>query len=271
MGCNTHKKPRGCGTRQSGGIYAECGLDPLGGAPLQDFLIDPPHPVPVELGLTAVGVKLVELGGTWHILDVIGRQHYPNVADFLEEVANQGLSRRLPRNLEYAKLGPGSRIILAHVRAIIEDPLPYQQDRWAARYARWAGHQICPRGRPDHDQSAAAAERGMCAGLWWEDVEGAEVPDPLKQGDGEGAGEVVLNPEVPYRTVVRRMPAFSYIAARRPDSLLAPAPGPRYSLGFFASFPITNLSVIRDERGGTHEAALQAASRAGLEVRLEPW
>ncbi len=42
--------PRGCGEREPGGVYAECGLSSRG-RPLEEFLIDPPLPLPEGLDL----------------------------------------------------------------------------------------------------------------------------------------------------------------------------------------------------------------------------
>src|SRR4030095_13665604 len=45
---------RGCGTRQAGGIYSECGLS-RNGRPLEDFLFDPPTPLALD-ALQAMGI-----------------------------------------------------------------------------------------------------------------------------------------------------------------------------------------------------------------------
>jgi hypothetical protein len=94
---------RGCGTRVKGGIYAECKLSPFG-MPIEHFLIDPPNPIPDDLGLTPVGVKLFERDGVFHILDWVGSAHYKNVADFIEETRNFGASRRLSKSTDFSKL-----------------------------------------------------------------------------------------------------------------------------------------------------------------------
>jgi hypothetical protein len=43
-------EPRGCGDREEGGVYAECGPSPYG-SPLEHFLFDPPLPLPDGLDL----------------------------------------------------------------------------------------------------------------------------------------------------------------------------------------------------------------------------
>jgi intein/homing endonuclease len=88
--------PRGCGEREPGGIYAECGLSPRG-RPLEEFLIDPPLPVPEGLDLVnkpmlwqrtlASGEPALDKDGQpiYDLLILVGQEHYPYVPDFLEE------------------------------------------------------------------------------------------------------------------------------------------------------------------------------------------
>ena len=49
---------RGCGEREPGGVYAECGLSPYG-SPLEHFLIDPPMPLPEGVDLINKPVRRV--------------------------------------------------------------------------------------------------------------------------------------------------------------------------------------------------------------------
>ena len=117
--------PRGCGDREPGGVYAECGLSSRG-RPLEEFLIDPPLPIPP-------GLDLVNKPQTWQrllpsgepaldgeglpIFDLliwVGQEHYPYVPDYLEEVIRFGASRRLNPNLDLSLLSRSSRMILAH-------------------------------------------------------------------------------------------------------------------------------------------------------------
>lgn len=235
---------RGCGTRVAGGIYAECPLS-ANGRPLEDFLMDPPVVIdPTQLGVTPVGVTLVERKGVWHIVDWVGSEHYLNVADFLEEVRRFGMSRRLPRTLDFSKLGPGSRQMLVHSRAHIENHAAYYTDTVTNDRVK------CPKNLPLHHANPTTGQPPdqMCAGLWWEDVEGGEGPWDANDS----------------RSVQRAMPSFTYNARKRPDGV-----EPVYKLAIFASFPIANIAVIRDPKGGTHELAEHLASQAKLPLTLE--
>jgi hypothetical protein len=217
---------RGCGTRQAGGLYAETALS-AHGSPVEDFIIDTPELIDTRrLGLTPVGSKLIERHGTFHLFDIVGSQHYPNVADYIEEVRVAGLSRRISSSLDLSKLTPGSQIILLHARAYVTNFAEYAA-RWVYDEEPTPDHPAprCPKHRIDHDRAEAPA---MCAGVWWQDVElGIPVAgtDPVK------------------RSIRRQMPSFSYIAHSRPEGV-----EPQYQIAAFASFPIHRIVAIRGDR-----------------------
>jgi len=235
---------RGCGTRQEGGVYAECRLSPFG-RPLEDFLFDPPRPVdPDALGLSEIGVLPVrDQDGTTHLMDWIGRKHYPTPADFIEEVRRFGMSRRLPRSLDFRLLTPRSKMLLVHAEGLdwnhraLYEILARNREGWS-----------CPKGLPEHAPTDAAGRPQvpveMCAGLWWEAV-------PHNAGERHG------------RAHMRRMPSFSYPARTLPEGHR-----PDYQPAIIAAFPISNLAVIRAQDGG-HEAAAEKAIRATIPLVIE--
>lgn len=241
---------RGCGERVAGGLYVECGMSPFG-RPVEHFLIDPPIPIDAAaLGVSPRGVTIARMpGGPGEppiptVIDWVGSQHYPNVADFVEEVRRFGLSRRIPRTAEFAKLGARSQILLLHARAIVADPAPY----WAGARGRvWTDAVHCPRRRDPH--VASQSPLPMCAGIWWRDIEGG----------------VQIEPETQPGVVRRSLPSFSYVARSRPADA-----HPRYALGAFARFPLTRIVAIEDRAGGSHAGAVEAASRSGLPIEIEP-
>lgn len=209
---------RACGRRVAGGVYWECGLDPLG-APLVTFLIDPPIALPPTLGVTPRGVSLIESGGVTHVVDWVGAQSYPNVLDVVREVGALGLSRRLPRTLDFARLTSQSRILLVHGRARVENAHAYGPFR-------------CPTRR--HEPGTDA-----CIGVWGEDVEEGE---PV--GDDEDASS---------RAVLRTLPSVTYHARCRPPDVV-----PAYTPAFFASFPASRLVVVAGGDDGGRAAASHA-------------
>jgi hypothetical protein len=90
----------------------------------------------------------------------------------------------------------------------------------------------CPKQIDDHEHNALAS----CAGLWWHDVVGA-------------VDEVRTLPcGVSYRI---RNPALTPVEQH-------------YSPGVFASFPITQLAIVRDPRGHRHEPVQRRLDAAQL-------
>lgn len=233
---NSHIQ-RGCGNRRQGGVYAECGRSPFG-YEVEHFLLCPPVLVDVkEIGLSPLGVQLnpVTVDGkeVWHVWDWVGSKFYPNVADFIEEVRLYGMSRRLSRELDFSKLTPESRIFLLHANAHIENAQAFQRARIGGK-ALGLDWDACPKG------IHKAGETGMCAGLWWEDVQGMKVT----------VGRVGK----------REMPAFQYQAA-------APVTHADHTVAVFASFPISHLVVVASE-DGSHVKSYNNASASSLPVYI---
>ena len=140
-----------CGLRQPGGAYLAVPLSP-GGRPVEEFLVDPPQVVRKDaLGLSAIGVTLVQRDGVTHVLDIVGRQHYPTVASYIDEVRRLGVSRRISRKTDFSGLSADSRLVLLHEHADIANALEFPSAR------------RCPCEREEH---LVEDFRGMCARLW---------------------------------------------------------------------------------------------------------
>ncbi len=226
---------RACGRRIRGGVYAETRLSE-DGLPIEYFIVDPPDPVDIsQLGLAAVGVQLIEINGIHHIFDVVGQEFYPYPADYVEETRRLGASRRLPANLDFSRLEPGSRLVLIHARAVIENYSDYPQPPDVE----------CPKGIYLHSLSPL---REMCAGLWWHDL-----PVPSDESDAS----------FPNGQVQRRIEGGTvYRGYPRPEGVV-----PSYRHGVFLSLPISNLAVIQG--GEATERNYEAACTSGLPVYLE--
>jgi hypothetical protein len=179
------------------------------------------------------GARLVEVEGVWHVFDIVSKADY-HVADYVEETHSKGASRRLSSKLDFSKLGPESRLVLIHERAIIKNYDDYPQPPIVC----------CPR-ELHRDQLDK-----MCAGLWWHDFH----VDAL-QSDAEEPRR--------YRTIPG---GVSYLANPRPEGV-----EPVYHYGIFMSLPITNLAVIagRNPQEEKAEKAFQAASLGSLPVFME--
>lgn len=104
-----------------------------------------------------MGVKLIEINGIHHVFDIVGQGYYPYPSDYVEETRHLGASRRLPANLDFSRLGPGSRLMLIHAQAVIDNFSTYPQPPQVQ----------CPKGIAAHTLSPLLE---MCAGLWWHDL-----------------------------------------------------------------------------------------------------
>jgi hypothetical protein len=191
---------RGCGYRQPGGAYFAVPLGPRG-RPIEGFLIDPPVVIddPGRLRLASVGVTLIDRDGVTHVIDIVGREHYPTVASFIDEARRLGISRRAPRTIDFARITRASRLLLAHGHADI------------ANAAEFPCEERCPCRIAEH---LVPGFGDMCARLWW--------AEPLEAA--------------------------------------------RHRLALFASFPIPQIEVVRDDTGGSHVSTIERASGAGVAV-----
>lgn len=252
---------RACGTRLEGQIYLVSGTAKEGLA-IEHFLIDPPLPVDLDaIGASPIGTHFFDRDGVTHVLDVVGAEHYELPIDFVEETRRFGLSRRIARNSDFARLGPGSRIFLAHAKAGIDNTEAYHA-------ARGEGDRWCPKQEAAHIDPAYT---GACFSLLYEDATGVpasdpEAPDGILCGsirtDITGVGMHRRRHEP--RSVVRTLPSFSYRALHRPAGV-----APQYHHAIFLALPIHRIEVVRDPHGDTHLAAIEAACQSKLDVALE--
>lgn len=227
---------RMCGaSRVIGGCYWELGTEEAGQVFNVDrYIVDPPMEInPERFGLTAIGVKVIEVDGVVHIMDWVGELHYPNVADFIEEARALGFSRRVPRNsVPFERLTAESRLLLVHRKAII---IPGENG-----FSGWNGTPMCP----------MAVREGRfhpnletCSRFWY-----ADVLDVGVRSGGMG---------------MRRLPcgAEYRFSGARADS--------QHSPGIFASVPLGRIAVVADQNGGRrHEPAVARISRTNVEWSL---
>jgi hypothetical protein len=254
---------RGCGDREPGGVYAECGLSSHG-YPLEDFLIDPPLPIPG-------GLDLVNKPQTWQrmlpsgepvldeqgqpIFDLliwVGGAHYPYCPDFIEEVRRYGASRRLNPNLDLSLLSVASRMLLAHPKVINTAWQEQQLPQECAKHIQ--GHTrsdvdtelAWDEDERDEDESDEDVEPSPCLFKTWE-----LIPIDAAQTviDRQGDGPLCL------RAVGST--TYSYCPTGEAEDGLTP--------GLFAALPITGFALIQFEDGSVNEKAKQKIL-AGLET-----
>lgn len=215
---------RGCGYREKGGAYLECGLDE-DGAPVEAFLIDPPTEFHTDV---QIGQQLVSRDGVTHVLDWIGSSHYGFPCDFIEEVRRYGMSRRISRNLDVERLTSRSRVLCIHARArfVGVNETPPTPNRPKQRCGLFFQE-----GNNFHLQD----ERSPCTRKWYWDAE---------PNDGEKE---------------RKVASFSYGPVW---GATMPAP----VSGIFASFPISNITVINADDGSDKETARDLAGKTAGEI-----
>lgn len=182
---------RGCGWRVIGGTYFVSNMlkaetpEQLDADkrfhPLSYFMMDPPIIVenPAALGLSAVGYSLVQdpHTGIWDVYDWIGASHYPNVADFWEEMAAldsdgnmHGGSMLAQIQDDWSRLTPHvSKRWFVHPNGYFQNWKPYREN-WVD--TGWE-HCFLPENNPKRQEHLNNQE--MCAALWWQHVTGMKI------------------------------------------------------------------------------------------------
>lgn len=109
---------RACGTRKQGGIYFTIKTSPYGELTWDDFVIDPVWPIPEEYRVSYQGITIVERDALdddgqpiYDFYDHVGKQYY-TLETFYNELHEMGMSRRIPRNMQFDKISDYSRYIL---------------------------------------------------------------------------------------------------------------------------------------------------------------
>lgn len=266
-----HQVERQCGYRLAGAIYCITETSP-NGYPLEYFIRDEPKVVSLDdLSMTPNGVAIREIrtncamcnpfsrdtgapgcpycadGTGWtimpHVLDVVGKDNYPNVRDFIEETKRLGASRRTELSADdYRRLRIGSRIMLIHEKAYVENAHEYFA-RLREAQAEFDGAQSdettqgvifdgwnCPKAIADHQTrthgDAISPDSPKCARVW--------------QYDLDGKGTEHIEDRGPFELVKRDLACGAgYRAYTRPVDL-----EPAYKHAIFLSLPIHRLELV---------------------------
>ncbi len=150
---------RGCGERQSGGLYACCAPAALG-QPLEAFVLDPARYF--NGGAFRAPMFAERNDGYFDLVIWIGEKSYPFVPDVLEEGRKRGFSRRVPSEAGSLDLLTQfeSRMVLIHPKAITAPTPELPESIWcrckgedhACAFHLWAlsalesckGHELVP-------------------------------------------------------------------------------------------------------------------------------
>lgn len=266
--CKAIPEPRGCGIREEGGVYAECGVGP-GGTPIEQLLFDPPLPLPEGIDIInkphlwprtdpATGEPVLDLFTEEPIYDLliwVGAEHYPHVPDYVEETRRLGASRRLNPQMDFSKITWRSRMLLAHPRAIIaswrelfppehcDKQLP-NHDK--AFYDALSAPECWPQGQEaERDACYEQGRVGPCIFKLWEVLPEDDASETFPR---EGERPVCL----------RRIGSTTYTYRPTGEEVTA------WGAGFFLGLPITSIALIQYEDGSVNERA-KATLLAGVE------
>ncbi len=287
--------PRGCGDREPGGVYAESALSPWG-RPLEEFLIDPPLPIPEGLDLVnkpqlwqrmlPSGEPVLDGEGLpiYDLLIWVGREHYPYVPDYLEELKRYGASRRLNANLDLSLLSQSSRMILAHPHAL--------NTAWQTQRPP----QSCKKEVPGHDAAESDEEEeegvmgetieeaitsslvhpagtstrsllpalpletpqtGPCLFKLWDLIPQEAAQTVINISDGEAGEQQPGAKSLPLCLRTIGSTTYQYRPTGESADGLVP--------GLFAALPITGFALIRYQDGSVNDRAKEKIL-AGLEA-----
>lgn len=252
---------RGCGSRAAGGLYfvvKPCRRLSDLSRPLDDFLLCPPWPVDrVSAGIPARGVAIIErpgLPGVFDVWDHVGSEHYPNVADMLEEGRKMGFSRRASNTMDYSMLTPKSRLILLHNKTVAVNA----QAAWAPlaeERLRLDETPLLPKCRARKAAHFPLTDYGQtCSALWYEDIRGDVAWDPKSDRP---------------RDILRTIGSTTY-AARRwfAKGDMVEAPRIVWAPGAFVMLPLQGFEVVGDGGSEREQKSLAAASRSTLPVEV---
>lgn len=205
------------------------------GPSITTCLLDPPRIIDkVALGVSSVGISMIEIDGVTHVLDWVGSSHYPNVADFAEEMFEMGVSRRISKAEDFSRLTAESRLMLIHARAHVEFEAREDDPIWDCP--------VRPKVHPDRTPD--------CIGKVWWDVEGLERDGMEFPNHTEGT---------------RTIGSTSYRGRCFGDHIKR-----TYTPAIFAVVPIHRIAVIKHPHDdGVHESTLDLARQAGVPVSLE--
>jgi hypothetical protein len=265
-------EPRGCGEREPGGVYVECGLSDHG-IPFRYFLKDPPLPEPEGKGKDELANKpqfwlrtklrdpndptsayvVTHPGTDQPIVDLllwIGAEHYRRCPYFIAEAMRLGVSRKLNPNLDLTQLTRESNMILMH--PYVMNSLWAQQSPPLSCWRQIEGHALYGQDELDDEDEVEATPPAAAAGhvhteqclfKLWELIPESEASSVRPRP----SGPPLCHLEVGSTLVTYRPTGES-------EEGLSP--------GIFAVLPITGIALIKFDDGTVNEKAKAKLARA---------
>jgi len=273
-------EPRGCGEREPGGVYVECGLSDRG-IPFKYFLKDPPLPVPEGKGKEELANKpqlwlrtalrdpadptsasvVTHPGTDQPIVDLllwIGAEHYRRCPYFIAEAMRLGVSRKLNPNLDLTLLTRESNMILMH--PFVLNSLWAEQSPPLSCWRSLPGHALYGQDELDdesedeegtddevdstlHGGAAGHVHTEQCLFKLWELIPESEASLVLPQPNGPPLCHLEVG-----STLVTYRPTGESEAGLSP--------------GIFAVLPITGIALIKFDDGSVNEKAKAKIAKA---------
>ena len=254
-------KQRGCGWPKKGKIYGYIPVDKKKGGfygnPVMNYVLCIPGTIPPDLALSYQGMECISRGvlnaqgqEIYDVYDWIGQSAYPNVSDFILEIAELGLHQLIEKTFPFQLLTPESEYKPIHANAGIVDPKVYFKE-----CLEDVNFKNCPQRHPAHmDLDPAWIEKegdfNTCSGLYLNDI-----VDGVPIGTG--------------RDVLRKMPSFEYRGFTAPESRINTPSKDGHYPAVFMRIPIGRMMkflVYEDKETNSHEQALKELER--LDERL---
>jgi hypothetical protein len=244
---------RGCGTRVAGGCYVESGTAE-NGVPIEYLIVDEPQ------GESSTGTAewfkphrtplVVTHGDVNHLVVWVGEEFYPNPFDFIEETRVLGASRRLPSTFDFSVIGPHSRMIFVHPRALTDAKPIEMLECPCPRHALRGGLAIV---KPAHT-SFEVSHKCIGASLY---MPKDQITRPGITWDDRSQSDISTN--------VRAIPCgHVYRVFELPDVLDKDALKPRP--GVFLQVAITGVAMVRQKDGSFDPKIAERIRKAGVET-----
>ena len=211
---------RGCGYRIPNGLYLKVETSEYG-KPLEHFVIDPPIPYKHEFTRSPRFVWNKRTNA-FDVIMWVGEKFYPMPWDFLEEARWIGISKRIPKNIDFSKISSNSRLILVHKNVIPKFDYAVEKALWLETWCS-SKHKPCTFANRDF---------------------GVFVNNEQHRIEVKNSKVVVNTPSVRYSIHCPLLPEVKVIKRDGKKKLLYNSDEIKFDAGMFACFWISGLEYV---------------------------
>ena len=234
---------RGCGYRIPHALYLTVSTSP-DGEPLEHFVIDPPIPYKHKFTRSPRFVWN-EKTNAFDIVMWVGEKFYPMPWDFLEEARWIGISKRIPKNIDFSKITSRSRLILVHKNVIPGFDYEVERTLWLREWCD-ANHKPC-----------TFANRDL----------GVFVNNQQHKLEVKNSGIVVITPSMKYSIHLPLLPEVKIIKKDGKKEILYNSDEIKFDAGIFACFWIGGLEYVSPDLKIPDDIR-RKAEKAGVPFRV---